>query len=429
MIVAIANIVVLFAVAWMLAKKESVVIRKFFWAGLVVKILAGIALGLLYTYYYHIGDTFSYFDDACDIAHLVRTSVKAYADFIWNNTSSFEFWDQLNFNHPRALFLSKMTSVFCMLTGDNYWVISIYFSFVGFYAAWFLVKVITRFDEHLLKISLLAFVFFPSVALWSSGLIKESLAMGSLYFIVAIFLKIWLRVRTSIIQWVLLPVAFLLLWNLKYYYVAVLLPVLATALVFHWLIYPRIRFKNYGLECLVWLVVFLIPLFVASQVHPNFYPERFLDVIVSNYDAFREKSDPDDMIHYHGLEATATSVVYHAPKALLSGMFRPFLWEGQNVFQFLIALENAIVLLLFVTSLSKLRRVFHSPHHLLIFSSIVYIFLLCIFLALSTPNFGTLARYRVGFLPFLILLISAYNPFLYRLKSFLERTFSTLGRE
>jgi hypothetical protein len=36
---------------------------------------------------------------------------------------------------------------------------------------------------------------------------------------------------------------------------------------------------------------------------------------------------------------------------------------------------------------------------------ITYSVLLCIFLALSTPNFGTLIRYRVGFLPFLLVLI------------------------
>jgi hypothetical protein len=33
-----------------------------------------------------------------------------------------------------------------------------------------------------------------------------------------------------------------------------------------------------------------------------------------------------------------------------------------------------------------------------------------VFLALSTPNFGTLSRYRAGFLPFFVFVIAYRNP-------------------
>jgi hypothetical protein len=43
----------------------------------------------------------------------------------------------------------------------------------------------------------------------------------------------------------------------------------------------------------------------------------------------------------------------------------------------------------------------------LIAALMTYIFFLCIFIGLSTPNFGTLSRYRVGYEPYFVLLILA----------------------
>ncbi len=60
----------------------------------------------------------------------------------------------------------------------------------------------------------------------------------------------------------------------------------------------------------------------------------------------------------------------------------------------------------------KLRHI-HMPangNRLIVMAALVFICVLCIFLALSTPNLGTLSRYRVGFLPFFVLLTLADHP-------------------
>jgi hypothetical protein len=189
-----------------------------------------------------------------------------------------------------------------------------------------------------------------------------------------------------------------------------------------------VTIRHTVLKLLLWLIVFLIPLFVASRIHPNFYPERFLHVIVENYLRFQKKSDPGDMIVFNQLEPTPQSILLQMPKALWSGLFRPMFWEAHNPLQFLLSIENIFVLLLTVFALRNLRQSMTSPNTLLIFSVIVYVVLLCSFLALSTPNFGTLVRYRVGFLPFFILLISTENKLFTSLITFLERTFSRLVR-
>jgi hypothetical protein len=46
-----------------------------------------------------------------------------------------------------------------------------------------------------------------------------------------------------------------------------------------------------------------------------------------------------------------------------------------------------------------------------------YVVFLCVFLALSTPNFGTLSRYRIGFTPFLWLLLLGGSGILSRYRN------------
>ena len=76
------------------------------------------------------------------------------------------------------------------------------------------------------------------------------------------------------------------------------------------------------------------------------------------------------------------------------------------------AAENAALLVATLMALPAMRYIARSPHRLLLVSLIVYTGMLCVFITLSTPNFGTLCRYRVGYMPFFVflVLIPRFNP-------------------
>jgi hypothetical protein len=115
-------------------------------------------------------------------------------------------------------------SLFCLITFNNYWITSLYFSFASFCGAWILVKQIIGFSPSAKNVAMASFLFFPSVVFWSSGLIKESLAMASLFFLCSLFVKAWQRKTPGWIEYLFLIVSLWVLWNLKYYYLAVLVP-------------------------------------------------------------------------------------------------------------------------------------------------------------------------------------------------------------
>lgn len=411
---AILNVGFIIFISYQIWRKEQTSLRNFFFPALLLKLAAGIMLGLVYTYYYTVGDTFNYFSDGVRLASLARTEIGSYLSFLWSSDESLPIWSELIYKQPRAMFLSKITSLFCVLTADNYWVISLYFSSVSFFCSWLLVKKIIAMHPPATLAAVISFLFFPSVAFWSSGVIKESIAMASLFLLCFIFIKKFRKEKIYAMEWILTFLSLWVLWNLKYYYLAVFLPVVITTLIAQFLL-SRLKLLNTFLKVGLWGLLFIIPLLLVSILHPNFYPERFMEVVVSSYYEFKSLSDPGDLILYTSLKPSPWSILQNTPRALFSGLFRPFLTEARNGLQFFVAIENLILLTFTVLALLQLKNLTHCKYRILLFSILVYSLMLCVFLALSTPNFGTLSRYRVGFLPFFVFLLTIENPLINKL--------------
>lgn len=383
-------------------------LKRFFWPAFTLKLLAGAGVGLLYRYYYTAGDTFAYFEDGSALAALARRDAGGWLALLFFGKMPEAI--VLNFYQPRALFLTRITSVFNLITFDNYWVIGACFSAMCFAGAWYLVRTISRHLPDTTLPAVIAFLFLPSAVFWSSGLLKESLSMAALYFLAALFLKVWFNEKIRLSHACLAALGLCVLWYLKYYYVAVFLPVAGASLLYKF-ISPSVRGGAWRRSAL-WLTLFLLPLVAITCLHPNFYPERLLDVIIQNNAAYNALSAPDGVVHFHNLQPTASSLLANAPVALFSGLFRPLPWEASTLMPLLASAENALVLALFVTAVFSWRRYLRCPQRVLLVALGVYVAALCVFLTFSAPNFGTLSRYRVGYFPFFVFVLLYGSPLL-----------------
>jgi hypothetical protein len=315
---------------------------------------------------------------------------------------------QLTNFQARSLFLVKIMSVFSWMGGNSYWVSAAWFSFISFLASWYLFLVVTaQFKDSWFAASV-SFLFFPSIAFWGSGLVKETIALAGIYFISGLFLKFIFNQKTGWFEWLLALFSFWVTWNLKYYWAALFGVVLVTYLLVFLISKRSLIIQKH--KIIAWMIVFVSLCGGASLLHPNFYMSRFLEVLVTNHQDFVRISDDDGLIHFYHLHASWGSIIINAPWALISGLLRPFVWEASGLMAILASLENLVITILLISSLIRITKI--DRHRLLLFSTCMYIILLCIFLALSTPNLGTLSRYRVGFLPFLIFIISYRNPLL-----------------
>ena len=417
-LVTLLHLAAIIAFSWWIHSMASIKDNTF-WPALILRLGAGICLGLLYTFYYPVADTFAYFSDGSKLSALARTNFLSYGKLMLFN-DGLEVAG-LTMLEPRAVFLTKVTSVFNIFTLDNYWAIGLYYSAISFLGAWSLVVVIHRNIPSVSSAATVAFLFMPSVVFWTSGLLKESLAMAALFFLCAVFLELWFR--NTIAWWKIVTAvfAFWVFWNLKYYYAGVFIAVAITSIFFKKLVHPRIGMSA-GMECVLWLAMLVLPVVLVTFLHPNFNLDRLASVIVSNNQAYNVLSEPGDYVRFESLSAEPGSLLRNAPRALLSGLFRPFIWETSSILQVLQGVENAVLVLFFVGALLRLKSYVYSPHRLLILAAVAFIVITAVFITMSAPNFGTLSRYRVGYISFFAFLILCDNP----IRSYLERYFPGL---
>jgi hypothetical protein len=110
------------------------------------------------------------------------------------------------------------------------------------------------------------------------------------------------------------------------------------------------------------------------------------------------------------LDGSFTSLAKVAPAGLIVTYFRPFIWEVKNPLMLLSSLEGMAIFLfvLFLFYKRKLKSIVKciSSNPAMLFClafSISY----AIAVGVSTYNFGTLSRYKVPCIPFLLIAISA----------------------
>ncbi len=396
--------------AWLLflhwKKQQSAPLVRFYFFSLVLKLVSGLALGVLYHFYFRLGDTLAFDSAAIAMADLALTKPYSYVQLLFTSSISEPHIDIAQFLHqPRSLLLSKLLSLAYILSGSNYWISSLYFSFFSFIGFWHLSNAIARYFPGLGKASFIAFLLFPSVVFWSSGVIKESLATGAICLALGYYLELFKERNYSLLPVAILLLSLALAYGLKYYYFIFLIPPLASNL-FVQTLSSKLQLRNNDLlKTALWVLVLGTITLSASFVHPNFYISRIAEVVSSHHDQFVAKSDPEDIIHYNDLSPEIGRVLANAPLALISSLYRPLPWEANGMMKLSAALENVLLLSLTILCLFywKSWRVRNSL--LLVYSLAFYVFAMATFLALSAPNFGTLARYRVGFLPFFVLLL------------------------
>lgn len=386
-----------------------------------MKVIAGIGIGLLYKFYYDGGDTFTFFYESVKLSSLFREDISAFFQFVFYNEGVID-QEMIYLGQPRALFFVKLLSFVNLITYDNYWLSSVFFSlfsFAGLLA--FSRRLIALYPGREMAV-LVSLLFFPSVVFWSSGIIKESVAVGAIGFLASSFLGYFFIQKKITLQGLILDALMVfLLWNSKYYYAGLLLLFMASSGVTVGMIRKfSVLSKPVSYQIVLYFLVSVALLFAVSTLHPNFYLHRIPEVVLANYEAFIAGSAYEDVIHFADLSADWASIFLHSPQALVSGLFRPFVGESLQFVKILAGLENLIVLVLCITAFFQLPKQLTTRKRIILIGAIAYCIALSVFLALSAPNLGTLVRYKVGFLPVLLLIVTMNNPLIEKLNKLIK---------
>ena len=397
----IFNGLVLFTLArWVIRREPD---NSLHWHGassLLLKLAAGIGLGWVYMFYYQTGDTIAFHEEAEVLVEFGKENPGSYLSYLFGFS---EIPVETRFERmPRVLFQAKVVSVFHWLTGSSYWITSLYFSFFSWWGMWAVASKIARNYPELRASALLSGLYIPSLIFWSSGITKESVAIGAFGFILSILIR---PIRMNLLRAIGLVLFILLMWKVKYFYTIPM--VFCLCLIFFWdRVIPGLKWwAKIGILPSLGILLFL----VGSFLNPNFAWDYFPEMVYMNHEAFVEKSLPGTYASYPLMCPEWKCMVLNFPLAIVAALFRPAIWESSNIFQWVIAIQNFVFLFFTIDYFRRIRRVGNYSKLLQHRVVVGWIFVLSLagFMGLAAPNFGTLQRYCVIILPVWVFLITS----------------------
>lgn len=375
----------------------------FYWPGLVLKILSGWALLALYRFHYGDGDMLGYHRRASAVADMLWQQPQAFLSKL--STIGFLSGSGTYHGYERVDFFVMLISPVYLLANSQIWIVAAWLSFISFLGMFWLCRRLNAYYPDSALAAAGAFLLWPSVLFWTGSITKEALAMPAIAILVACMLPYILgRGRSSLLQWVLALLSAWVLWRLKYYFALPLFAILAALVVAQQLTRLKLSYK---LSLALLAVALLVITFLLAQLHPILYPESVLDMLLYNYKLMAGKAAADQRLHFEALQPTIWSLLYYLPKALAGGLLMPLPLVPLRLepLPLLAGGENLLVLALLIAAFYKFYRLPRTAISLPVLGLCIYVCFLAVAMAIASPVFGSLLRYRTAYLPFAIFLL------------------------
>src|ERR1017187_1607294 len=395
---------------------ESKPYYKYYIPGLFVKLFGGLGVCIIYTYYYGGGDTINYFQS--DLA-MLNLMVKSPATFvsILNGNLSYENYSvfDLDTGFPsyyydkHTFIIVRLTTLICLLAFKSYLVTTFLLAWFCYSGIWRLFRLFCEEFPTLIKQIAVAIFFVPSVVFWGSGVLKDTVTFSAICWFSFGFYKVFIKRENIAWNIVCSFIAMYFILAIKPYILYSLLPG-----AFLWLAYSNLG--NINNKIIRYFVapflllggsvsIFLLLQQLGKEMGKFNVDDILQRAVITQQDLIKDYNG-GNTFDIGKFDATIPSMLSKAPIAIISCLFRPFIWEAQNIVMFISAIENTVIALFTIIILLKLRVVYFfiflrkNPILIYIFSfSICFAFSV----GLSTPNFGSLVRYRIPSIPFFLI--------------------------
>ncbi len=178
--------------------------NKYFLGVFYLKLLFGVALWFIYTHIYKnrlTSDVFKYYDDARIIFNTLHTSTKDYLTLLTGiGDTSAHYQDiYLTMNnwengygtvlYSNSHFIIRMNAFFWLFSRGYYGVHVIFMCFISLVGLMYIYKAFLPFLQDKSRALFVAVFLFPSVILWSSGVLKEGFVWLGLGLAIYYFFK------------------------------------------------------------------------------------------------------------------------------------------------------------------------------------------------------------------------------------------------
>jgi hypothetical protein len=390
---------------------------KYFTLGLYAKIIGSIVFCLVFTYYYKGGDTISYFESTRAMANLFWENPSDFFKMYFSgaNSQSFSYfsfrtgypWGYIFFE-PHTNFLTKLFTPILILCFNSYVLSTIVLAVISYVGVWKMFDLIVSYYPKQEKPIAIGFLFVPTVVFWGSGMLKDTVTLSALCWLIVSIDKVFIRPKSRIKNLLILFLSSLLILNIKPY---ILMNAIPGAMI--WVFYQRIQklknpFFRYATIPFILIISITGGFYILSVLGSSlgkFSLDKILETAVVSQEDLKRDYYKGSSFDIGKIEPTVAGFIAKSPEATVAGLFRPFLWEARKVVIFLSGLENFAILIITIVILFRLRilkffkLLFDNP---LVLFLMTYSVFFAFSIGISTSNFGALIRFKIAFAPFFI---------------------------
>lgn len=382
--------------------------RWYFAAVYLLKFMAGMTLAFLFIKYFNGGDTYSYFENACRIHELALSNPKHFLMVMAGSHAPelTPFYDSLGLWKSYELFdfdaqtIIRINALIRFISFGIYNVHVLFFSFFSLTGIMAFYRIMRRPAWRNHKLLFAGLFMFPSLMFWTSGVLKEGvliLGMGLLFYGLALLVRFGNRFQSA---YVFLFLALAILLLVKMYVLVLLIPGLAA-----WVWAEKTSQKNTWLKFGITHAICFLLLFHIHYVIPGFNMVEVLYYKQHNSIVFAGYMQSRSIIHPPEIDLSAASIILNSPAALVNTLVHPLITGVHNPFAMISAMENLLLSGCMIIAMVFSRKV-KSSHLPLLVLSVFFTVLLYILIGFTTATAGSLVRYKVPALPFVIFILT-----------------------
>lgn len=397
---------------------------RFYNSALLFKLLGSLSFATIYIYVLgYGGDTTAYYQGSKVLVNLLfnnpelflkelfgQHDLKNYYNYYSPQTDYPPIWLYISGRH---FFPCKIGAFLYLITFGSFWGITLLMGFFAFLANWKIYKILIHYFPSTPYPLALSSLFIPSVAIWCSGLMKDTVIFicicTMLYYTFLYFEK--KNVSLLFYTLILLISSFFII-KIKAFILFVIYPP-----IIMWLLYNiAYKIKNSFVRKI--LIPFLIIVIFSStfllytlsgSVLKEFSADQIIDkALITQQDFFNNYTYTGKKYDVGLTEATTLGIIKAIPNSLIAGLFRPFPGEASGGISFLSGIENFFIILLFIWAMIKTKIIEfiavikENPITMACFLIAVILGFIAGFTA---GLFGTLVRFKAPMLPFFVSLL------------------------
>ena len=374
----------------------------------LLKVIAGVLLGLIYTYHYtdiKTTDTWKFFNDSKIMFSAMHEHpydfFRMFTGFDGDSIELRSYYERMDawlntnllFNDNKTII--RLNAFFHFFSLGYYYVHVIFMNCLSFTGLFCLYKVFNQLVKNASKEILLFTFLFPSVLFWGSGLLKDSLLIFGLGLFIYQFYRFTVEgMKTKRILLLLLSIG--LLSVIKFYILILILPG-----IIGWLLSKKFApKKSLSLIAILYILFFTIA-FNFHYLAPEYDLSAILYWKQFNFYGYANAVESKSLIEIPRLGLTPWSIIKNVPSAFFTTLVRPFLTDiHQNPLILLAAIENLLILCFLAFMVFTFKKPDESNRGFF-WVSIFFIITLFALIGLTTPVLGAIVRYKIPALPFL----------------------------